>query len=385
LERKRPATVLVGRFGSFLLSSPEGFKPPHRSTLNAIASSLEKDSRVVDVRRPDGIEDNWCGQSTIFPAPADDEGVVSAHDALKSLYFNRPLEFSVRVPEKNQPKKREEDIVPTTYRAFWDGILMLVTWRMPSQREIPLSGGHIVSEILSAAVKRLHLSLYVQGCNPVCSHEFAHTDIRFLPAKDRTRPEYVDCKQFEKEVHAHTPPMSDEELGTYVFFDLRITARRFTRLKNYGRRILETEEDGRQTLETLMQLNYARGKLPTLPLKERIESRWKMRGWLRQARLLIARIWIILANIEALRREWDRFRLDFESGAQEYGRERLFALDYADEVDRVRSLNLELMRSGVQELAERIDSRALLRVTAVAAIAGAVAGGVVGGIAANAF
>lgn len=375
----------MGRFGSFLITSQSDFEPPHKETLNRIAKSLEEDSRVASVRLPDGIEEAWCAEPTVFPAPADDDGVVSGDDALNALIFNRGLVFSVTVPEKNQPKKREKDWVPTEYHVIWDGMLMLVTWRIPAMDGLPLSGGHVVSEVLSDALSRVNLSLYSQGCNPACNHEFAHTDIRFIQERgERKEVEYVDCDRWP-EVHALVPPMPDEDLAEGVFLDLRTVAHRFGQLKNFGRRILEAESDGRATLETLMEINYTRAKLPTLSRVERIRTRWSTRGWLRETRLLIARVWMGLAYIESLRREWTRYRLEFERGSNKRGRYRLFARDYADEVDRVKSLDPELMRSGVQEMAERLDSRALLRVTAIAAVAGAVAGGVVGAIAGNGF
>lgn len=379
------ATHLVGRFGSFLLCSPKRFERPHRRTLDLIADSLEKDPRVVSVQRPDGIEDDWCGQTTFFPAPATPESVISADDSLKVLSFNRPLNFSVNVPEKNQPKMRETDAVPTNYQVFWDGLLILVTWRVPSSKALPLSGGHVVSEILNEALQRLNLRLYVQGCNPACTHEFAHAYIRFLPQKERHGVAYEDCPNWDKEVHALTPLRSDDEIATLVFRDILATAEGFTQLKNYGRRILETEAVGRRTLDALMGINYERSEIATIPRKERVKAHWEMRGWFRQARLLISQVWIILANIEGLRREWERFKLEFERRAKQHGRQLLFARDYTDEVARVQALDLGLMRDGVQELAERLDSRALLRVTAVAAIAGAIAGGVVGGVAGNLF
>lgn len=348
-----------------------------------IADALAKDPRVTDISKPEGIEDAWCGRISMFPAPAVEDGLISSADAFKVLDFNKPLAFSVTVPEKNQPKKRETDPLPTAYRAFWDGMFLLVTWRFDTNRSIPLSGGHVVSEVLADALKRLGYRLYPQGCNPFCTHEFAHTDIRFLRKAEQKSLEYVECPNWTTEVHALSPDLPDEELGDLTFRDLRGTARNFTRLKNFGRRILESEQEGRKTLDALMEIYLSRSEVGMLSWRGRFEAEWKTRGWFREARLFIARVWIVLANIEALRREWERFRLEFEGRARLRGREKMFVKDYADEVDRVQSLDLDLMRAGVQEIAERLDSRALMRVTAVAAIAGAVAGGIVGGFAGN--
>ena len=317
----------------------------------------------------------------MFPAPASRDGSRLRADALTSLVVNRGLGFPVRVPERNQPKKRANDKVPAEYQAIWDGILILITWRIPTSTSLPLSGGHVVAEILSDALARLNFSLYVQGCNPVCTHGFAHTDIRFIEEEDfREAVDYTESSRL-REVHALVPPLDDRQLMEGVFSDLRIVTHRFSLLKNLGRRILEAERDGHKTLESLMEINYMRATLPTLPLVERYRKRWETGGWLPKTRLLIARAWMGLAYIESLRQEWNKLRLEFERNAKIRGKYHLFVRDYADEVDRVKSLDLELMRSGLQEIAERLDSRALLRVTATAAIAGAVAGGIVGAIA----
>jgi hypothetical protein len=58
----------------------------------------------------------------------------------------------------------------------------------------------------------------------------------------------------------------------------------------------------------------------------------------------------------------------------------LFLRDYSDDVARVASLDLELIRSGVEQAAQRLDSRAIVSGTVAAAIAGAAAGAVVGAI-----
>ena len=373
-------TSLVGRFGSFILTSEEPFDPPHAETLEAISDSLEKDSRVTDVAQPEHIEDAWCIRRRIFPAPAEDEGLVSGLDALQALHFSDSLTLSVTVPKKNQPLRSDDDDVPTEYTVVWNGMFALVTWRTSESKHLPLSGGHIVVSILRDALKQLGLRLYVQGCNPGCTHEFAHTDIRFVP--DDTDPDDIEYMPSANwgEVRATTPIMPDKALAEYAFLDIVGTAREFTILKNLGRRILEAEQDGRARLSALMKINYARARLPTLSPVERLKAHWAAKGWLRRSRFLIAHIWLTLSNLELLRREWTAVRFGFEEGANERGKRLLFERDYADEVDRVESLDLELMRSGVQEMAERLDSRALLRVTAVAAVAGAIAGGVVGGV-----
>lgn len=378
---EKPDTDLVGRMGLFLLASSEQFKPPHSKTLEAVADALEEDPRVIAVKQPKQIEDSWCGRPRIYPSPAENGGLISGSDILQTLHFSRPLSFSITVPAKNQPLRSDDDVVPTDYRVIWDGMLALVLWHAPGAKRLPLSGGHVVADILNNALEKLGYRLYIQGCNPGCTHKFSHTDMRFSQdLEDDEEVEYVGGKHFA-EVKARVPSMEVEDLAHYVFYDLHGTVRDFMELKNFGRRILELEADGRTKLSSLMRINYTRANLPAESFVDRLKTRWGMRGWLRKSRFLIARVWLTLSNIELLRREWETSRFDFESSADERGKRKLFEQDYADEVDRVQSLDPELMRSGVQEMAERLDSRALLRVTATAAIAGAIAGGVVGVVA----
>jgi hypothetical protein len=371
-------TDLVGRFGSFLLASSEPFEPPFAKTVEAITSSLEADSRVVSVRPPEDTQEGWCIARQIFPSPGDEEGLVSGRDVLQTLQFGDFFLLSIKLHVWP-----EDEGVPAQYTVAWDGFLAVVTWRLRSEESTSQFEGHVVKEILGEALERLGLRLYLQGCNPDCTHKFAHTNVRFIPKPDNSEGfEYVEGEHWG-EAEVRTPLMEDDELTSYFFMDLLLPMRSFAVLKNVGRRILEAETDGRVKLSELMQVNYRRARLQTLPFHKRTKARWASRGWLRRSHFLIARMWLTLANIEQLRREWGTLRFSFESTSNERGKRRLFERDYADEVDRVQSLDLELMRAAVQEMAERLDSRALLRVTAIAAVLGAIAGGLIAGFAGN--
>jgi hypothetical protein len=348
-----------------------------------IGDQLQQDPRVIDVEVPD-IENDWCFPDVLYPAPSDDKGIVNGADRLSRLRFSEPLMFQVEVPVKNQRLIADGDWMPTRYHVLWDGVTILVSWKAPAEKRVPLSGGHIVSAILAEALEGLGLLLYVQGCSPECQHEFTHTAIRFV--KDgvvKGKPEYVAGKRAQ-EVDVRYP--LDVALPQVtVFRDLSSLAEEFAHLKNLGRRILEIENDGRDALAQLMVIDLGRAEIAVMPLRSRVGQLWKARGWRRESRRLIARVWASLGNIESLRRQWDQSRFTFDSGAEERGRERLFLLDYADEVDGVSSFNPDLMRAAVGEAGTRLDNHALLLVTGLGAIAGAIAGGVVGGLAGNGF
>jgi hypothetical protein len=306
---------------------------------------------------------------------------MTGHDALYWLRFSGLVAFSVEVPAKNQPRMSERDTVPTHYEVYWDGMLVLVTWRSPRHESLGISGGQIVEEILRKALEQAGFTLYVQGCKPDCSYTFAHTEIRLIPGReDQDDIEYAESG-FYAEVNALMPSMEEEEYGEALFSDLRVPIWSFAELKNVGTRILDAEEVARANLDHLLSLSCDRAELALLGRKERLERRWDLRRWRRDSNRSIAQVWRALAIIELLRRQWTAKRFDFEKLVAERGLGKLFVRDHADEPSRIESLELDLMRAAVESASERLDKRALVTVTGVAAIAGGVAGAVFGALA----
>lgn len=369
----------VGRIGSFVLAGAElPRKSEFGDLVGRIADQLRADSRVIEAETPE-IETDWCARISIFPSPADEHCLVTGADLLPAAQFNKPLFFKVVVPAKNQRLVSEDDEIPTQYEVLWDGITVMVTWKVPAGTRVPLSGGHIVSEILRQALAKLDLTLYVQGCSPVCRHEFTHKSLRFVV--DQNPPEKITFNESRWQNEIQIPyPAEVDDPQRKVFESLSGVAEQFTILKNLGRRILEIENDGRNALATLMAIDLQRAESAQSPWRSRFRQLWHIRGWRKASRQLVSRVWAALANIERLRRQWDEYRFKFDQSASERGRVRLFVGDYADEVDRVSSFNPDLIRSAVQEIGTRLDNHALLLITGVGLIAGAVAGGVVGWI-----
>lgn len=141
-----------------------------------------------------------------------------------------------------------------------------------------------------------------------------------------------------------------------------------------GRHVLDIETNARKELDELLSQNVARASIFQLAWKEQVAQRWHRRHWRRESRRLIAELWLSLSVIERLRRRWNANRFDFDDEVKERGLDRLFLLDHADDAARIESLNLDLMRSTVEDGAERIDQHALVAVTGVAAVTGAVFG-----------
>jgi hypothetical protein len=374
------ATEVVARFGSFLLTRGGDFDGPISGILDKVIVALEKDARVRKVQRPRGLEEDWCLQRIIYPASQrDDEDLVLRSDHLHALRFSEPLLFDVEVPEKNQRLVAEGESIPTHYRAAWDGWLAVVTWEQPlKDAPLPLSGGHVVKDVLEDALERCGEGLFVQACNPACSYDFAHTSIR-AKATGSAEITYAPGEYFA-EVEASMPNVPVESWAEVLLLDIRLSSEEFLEIKNLGRRILDLERDARRTLSMLTALNYQRALIPTRELLRRPKDRWEMRGWRKESRKLISRLWLALSGIEQFRRRWAAAYFHFEESIEASGRSHLFARDYAYEVDEVRSLDLDLLRSGAQEAAERLDYRALSSATALAGVVGAITGGIVAAI-----
>jgi len=371
--------VTVARFGSFVLTSSNRFREPFDPVVEQIRGSLEEDPRVVAVQVPP-IEDRWCTSYFIWPSPADEESILTGADRLAYLQFHRPLKFSVEVPAKNQPKRSDDDWVPTAYEVLWDGAVLLVSWQISADQFIGLSGGHIVGQILREALERIGCSLYVQGCNPACTHEFVHSSIRFeMSDEDGEEIQYRDRGRPAEKV-ALIPKSFASDPEFFLFNDLVMAAQEFMILKNRGRRILDSEVLCRAALREVLGISYARSEMNTESWLERIKHQWAIRRWRTECRRLISQVWLTLGNIEMLRREWEDFRFRFERFAVERELGTLFHRDHAGEVERVEKLDTGLVSASVQEVANRLDNRALLVATAVAAVSGAVGGAAVSGL-----
>jgi hypothetical protein len=369
----------VARFGSFVLTSEDEFAAPYEEMLLAIADALSADSRVRNVRRAK-IDDNDCYSAGVFPPSSKSEVLLKGSDYRKYLRFSLPLLFSVEVPEKNQPKRRRQDVIPTSYEVVWDGVLLMVAWEAD---ELPdASGGHVVGEILAQAAEKVGRSLLIQGCNPNCEHQFAHADIRIVEAPGELEaPEYRRASE-RIVVDAAVPGEAKEEVLLNLFADIQLAAEEFMFMKNRGRRILALEVECRLMLSQLMAISYVRSELATKGLLDRIRGYWTGRTWRQNSRQRISSIWLAMASIEQLRREWEEVRRHFERAANHRGMDKLFETDHAGESEDVDKLDLAPVSAAVQEAAERMDNRALLVVTGVAAVAGAI-GGAVAGVAAG--
>ncbi len=316
---------------------------------------------------PWGFEGNRCYVRTIYPTGAEPERLIDGADALHGGQFDSFLEFEVE----------DELDEGQTYGVIWDGWLAVVSWQSAAEEPFGYEEGQVVIEVLERAAREVGLELRIQACDPHCTHNFGHTNVRFVhdPGEREALQYRVGGGLFE--VEARSSKQERNELALSLFLDLRMMVNNFTEMKNVGHRLLECETDARVTLSQLVGVGYMRARIEALGPLARQRSRWRGRGWQRRARLLIARMWMSLARIEELRRQRAALRSDYKASARERGRLKLFESEDETDAERLRSLDLEMMRCGVQEMAERLDNRAMLRATALAAVVGALVGGAI--------
>jgi len=148
-------------------------------------------------------------------------------------------------------------------------------------------------------------------------------------------------------------------------------------MKNLGRRILDLERAARGELLGLMKIQYKRAHASEHPLRERPVLLWQIRGWRRQSRASLARLWMTLTATEELKREWADVRVHFTDSLAGGGGSILFEGDEADETEAITSLDTSLIQRGIGEASARLDQTALVYATAstgLAALAGVLVG-----------
>ncbi|MER7542042.1 hypothetical protein ABTW95_03445 [Spirillospora sp. NPDC127506] len=314
-------------------------------------------------------------------AKSSSQTLLTGADGFDALNIPNPILFKVRVPEKNQPKHHGADDVPSdTYWAAWDGIVLVVLWDQNTEIE-PLSGGHIVARILEDAVEALGDSLYEQACSPACKNIFLHTSMLLSYDVDELMEEDIlVTKQANEGVVEVTLPnfVAESEFETvdWLHSNLDGIGRHFGQVKNYARRLMDIESAIDKEVVHLLQHYYSHARLMDLPMRKSYRLRWKGRRWRRHARYVLAGIWLSLANIEAMKRQWGDAYRDYQGYMDDCGVNLIFAGDVHDDVEVVSALDMEYAASAIRQVSTTLDNR----LNAIAAGGGAIAGGVAGAL-----
>ncbi|MBP1137342.1 hypothetical protein JOE31_003574 [Arthrobacter sp. PvP023] len=386
-EHPDPESYYFARFGSLVLLAADDDRTPEEER-TAIIEALKSDPRVVHVSS-EPLETARTNYRRIFPPrhQTDVRSLLLGEDIHPALKMSHPISFKVHVPLKNQPLFSGYDDLPTEdYWVTWDGFTAIVMWQR-SEFEMPTrSGGHIVVDMLEEAAKKAGMRLHVQACSPGCANMFAHRvmKVQQYPGEDG----YVTFQ--EKgfpvvEVHLHS--QNDPEdvlavLGANVFH----VGQQFALYKNVGRRVLDMESTARAIAADLLEIDYDRllARSKHLPARfwnnvKDIPAKLTGKGARQREGKAIAELWIAMSSIEATRRDWVQHRLGFLGSADSQGRLALYDIDRTDDDVVIQSLNLDFIRSAVEQKSRAIDNKSIALATIAGAIAAAL-GGVAGAI-----
>lgn len=346
-----------------------------------IVTRLRSDPRVINIGEPE-LDESFTDWKSFWPhSHSDNSGaLLTGEDRRWTLQLSTPITFDVRVPKKNQPVHSNIDDIPAEeYSVAWDGISVIVTWPQRSG-QIPISGGHVVFDILDAALDSLNMGSYRQPCSPGCEHVFLHTTLRLIidDSMDAANDHLIASKESdESEAIAWIPAVALERgAAEYLWFELAMAARDFATMKNIGQRVLDLEYHARHDVSHLLGHAHEHARISSLPFRGRMKGRWKNRGWRREARFLIAALWLSATNIEALKRRWEQEARDLSSGHRNILP--LFEGDASRDEHALRSLDLTTLNRALDQVTLLLNNREIASATALGALGGAVAGGAVG-------
>jgi hypothetical protein len=368
---------LICRFGSFMLLVGEDRQP--EDVLRGIADALDEDARVTDLLVPK-LRKRGVHRPGVYRVEASPEAMLADDDVARALRFSAPLRFKVHAPAKNQPIF--DDKIPSEdYFVAWDGYSIVVGWTQ--QTPAPWrhqAGGHVVADVLERAARSARGELYIQACDPWCDHLFAHMTLRLMEdaaAADFAFARGSDWGLVDVNAPVKTEP---EELNFALFSRLRLALEAFTNMKNTARRVLDLEEVVREDATRLMQLQLRRAEARIGGPWQRVRSAWGLKMWRSQSRVLLARLWLGLGTLEGLRRIWSNESVDFELETDGNATESvsvLFEVDEKNDAVAVRSLDMSLVRSSLEEASGRLNAGSLTLATLSAGAFG-IAGIVIG-------
>jgi hypothetical protein len=379
------------RIGNLLWKLPDSKSQPalpvmsaadKKNSLSELCSALERDPRVVEVITPD-INPDFSGRRTLYPDlnRTSEDDLLTGGDSFQVMELSDSIYFHMHVPKKNQPQWHGWDNIPAEdYFVSWDGIAAFVLWEQDSDH-IPPPGGQVVTDVLSTALAATQAELYVQACGPNCDNIFFHTSLYLHPDEDCIGDYDLEITPRKNENAVDIVIPSEEsnfELVEWIYDRLNGPVSDFAKLKNLSRRVMDIESSIRDQVAHLLGHYYEHSVIAAKPLRRSLKDRWKIKGWRREARQILAGLWLSLANVEGLRRQWGDQRGRFELGRREYMP--LFEIDYSDDVAMIESLEVGHLDATIEQISQSLDNRALLLATVVGALAGGLAGAVVGAL-----
>jgi hypothetical protein len=350
-----------------------------RTVESDIREALAADARVSEVlpTKREFEVDN-ASLMRLFELRDFSSDLLDSFDYFHAIRFNESIQFSIRIPRKNQPRYRNLDDVPSDeYQVLWNGMAVFVQWKQ-DDRYATGSGGHVVFEILTDTALAAGYEVEIHACSPGCFHRFIHGD--FVTFDEACGDSDV--------IHSHgrTPTGRSVSLPFDADFDdparnLRKTAHlldsvleAYIKAKSSADEILFLEQKIHFYNQELLTISYFRAaRSPITRPIAWVKERFELRGAQRDMRKDVASIWLSLARIEAEMRTWAHFLRVFKERISERHMEDVSDLLELGE-DAIDQMDLTLARDSITEASSRLEGRLLLAATGAGAIAAIVGG-----------
>lgn len=363
-------------------------KDNRKESFQKVIASLKDDPRVKDLVAVDF--ENVSLRIPTFAAAAIDKktdfptGVpISASAHIHALEISPPIQFTVQIPRRLQvPKGASEKSVPSDeYWVVWDGILLVVLWRNEGERPYGILGGSAVVKLLKEIAKKSGKDTYVQACSPNCSYQFAHRDIQVISNAEPTSVSHTFIETAEWSASLELDQNPAPGVAAFeVFKEIRPISRTFAQLRSNGKTISDIEKAARDDLRELLKLYHSTTITGSSCNPKSWKAKWEARGWRRNARRLIARLWLALSALESRRHDWINTRHAYDRMAARQGLDLIFRLEYEEEVNYISAVEVSSIESAVEYAAGRLDTQSVVVATAAGAISGAIIGAIVAGL-----
>ncbi|MCU1598401.1 MAG: hypothetical protein JWQ47_2140 [Glaciihabitans sp.] len=381
--REKDESVYIARMAVALLCMPDKTEPLFTVPAARLLASevelkfreaLKGDLRVLDVLLP-GDKDEDTDNATVMRYLQMDESESNIQDAVRRvpvMRLNSPIRFRVRVPAKNQPKYRSRDDVPSDdYLVWWNGIVVVVQWEMKEPRATG-SGGHIVLQILEEVGSKVGHPVEIVPCSTGCHHRFIHGD--FVTFAGTKAPDHFyisgETPVGKTVITPFVKPANDLTALNQASGLTETLIEYFARAKTFLDAIWFLEHRARDGSDKILEIAYARARKRRFPhLLGWTADTFALIGSRRETKALVAELWLALISIDNFKVNWRTSETSFRHQLDDTP---LAALDELFDTGRayVESLDLDLIRSSLQEVSTRMDGRMI----AIATIAGGIAG-----------
>lgn len=347
-----------------------------------LLEALRSDARVkeLDAPTPGKNETSARGFST---AGRSEHAISDArpsmpHQHVHGAAFKYPITMLIQVPKRLQPQSQGLEAIPAEeYWAAWDGVELIVLWSNEDEKKrFGYFGGFAVLDVLEKATDAAGYGLHVQPCGSSCSYPFAHRDLLVSANGNASEATLEEIDEWTAKIVC---PSTAEPLRLVRSLSIQFSfcVHIFASMRSHGASVWQTERLARRDLGKLLRLQYESADLRAQPILRSLKSRWKSRSIARDTARLTAGLWLCLATLEENQRGWTEDKYIYEANAARNGFGLVFGVEYPQEVNSVRSLEVSSLRAAVQQMSARADTRLVVLATAGGALAGALVGGLV--------